>query len=226
MLEQCFRRLTSRSEQNLEVKKVVVQLWIKMHMPLHIAFLKLELMGDESLISTLVLQQASPNETKRLPGGWSPQFHLASRFKHASRKPLTKLGLVRRGFFSVVISTDRLRSLSWVVVLVSSHVSVHVAATSAGQPYSTIHVPQQRNEYDCGLFVLFFVERFIEEVHGRVKKKDFTMNICLKKSTNRYFWLNKALITKAHEVHSCKVGAVCDHIFIHWKLWNCSLDPL
>ncbi|KAM3281617.1 ubiquitin-like-specific protease 1D isoform X5 [Capsicum chacoense] len=38
-----------------------------------------------------------------------------------------------------------------------------------------IPVPQQRNEYDCGLFVLFFMERFIEEVHGRLKKKDFMM---------------------------------------------------
>lgn len=38
-----------------------------------------------------------------------------------------------------------------------------------------IQVPQQRNEYDCGLFVLFFMERFIDEVHRRLKKKDFTM---------------------------------------------------
>ncbi|KAJ8564640.1 hypothetical protein K7X08_001100 [Anisodus acutangulus] len=38
-----------------------------------------------------------------------------------------------------------------------------------------IQVPQQRNEYDCGLFVLFFMERFIKEVHGRLKKKDFAM---------------------------------------------------
>ncbi|XP_059308501.1 ubiquitin-like-specific protease 1D isoform X8 [Lycium ferocissimum] len=38
-----------------------------------------------------------------------------------------------------------------------------------------IPVPQQRNEYDCGLFVLFFMERFIEQVHGRLKKKDFAM---------------------------------------------------
>ncbi|XP_049392723.1 ubiquitin-like-specific protease 1D isoform X3 [Solanum stenotomum] len=38
-----------------------------------------------------------------------------------------------------------------------------------------IQVPQQRNEYDCGLFVLFFMERFIDEVHRRLKKKDFTL---------------------------------------------------
>ncbi|XP_069153198.1 ubiquitin-like-specific protease 1D isoform X4 [Solanum lycopersicum] len=38
-----------------------------------------------------------------------------------------------------------------------------------------IQVPQQRNEYDCGLFVLFFMERFIDEVHRRLKKKDLTM---------------------------------------------------
>ncbi|XP_019224798.1 PREDICTED: ubiquitin-like-specific protease 1D isoform X1 [Nicotiana attenuata] len=40
---------------------------------------------------------------------------------------------------------------------------------------NVITVPQQRNEYDCGLFVLFFMERFMEEVHGRLKKKDFVM---------------------------------------------------
>ncbi|MCD7457508.1 hypothetical protein HAX54_035234 [Datura stramonium] len=38
-----------------------------------------------------------------------------------------------------------------------------------------IPVPQQRNEYDCGLFVLFFMERFIAEVHERLKKKDLAM---------------------------------------------------
>uniref|UniRef100_A0A3Q7G3H2 Ubiquitin-like protease family profile domain-containing protein n=1 Tax=Solanum lycopersicum TaxID=4081 RepID=A0A3Q7G3H2_SOLLC len=38
-----------------------------------------------------------------------------------------------------------------------------------------LQVPQQRNEYDCSLFVLFFMEHFFDEVHRRVKKKDFTM---------------------------------------------------
>ncbi|CAI9092899.1 OLC1v1028257C1 [Oldenlandia corymbosa var. corymbosa] len=36
----------------------------------------------------------------------------------------------------------------------------------------TIEVPQQRNEYDCGLFVLFFMERFIEDAPGRLKRND------------------------------------------------------
>lgn len=38
----------------------------------------------------------------------------------------------------------------------------------------TIHlqVPQQKNEYDCGLFVLYFMERFIGEAPERVKNKD------------------------------------------------------
>ncbi|GFQ05928.1 ubiquitin-like-specific protease 1d [Phtheirospermum japonicum] len=36
-------------------------------------------------------------------------------------------------------------------------------------------VPQQRNEYDCGLFVLFFMERFLEEAPERLKKKDLDM---------------------------------------------------
>ncbi|KAI3467515.1 hypothetical protein Pfo_024178 [Paulownia fortunei] len=38
-----------------------------------------------------------------------------------------------------------------------------------------IEVPQQKNEYDCGLFVLFFMERFIEEAPERLKKKDLEM---------------------------------------------------
>ncbi|XP_043724692.1 ubiquitin-like-specific protease 1D isoform X2 [Telopea speciosissima] len=35
-----------------------------------------------------------------------------------------------------------------------------------------ITVPQQRNDYDCGIFVLYFMERFIEEAPARLKKKD------------------------------------------------------
>ncbi|KAM7464800.1 hypothetical protein LguiB_012362 [Lonicera macranthoides] len=38
-----------------------------------------------------------------------------------------------------------------------------------------IEVPQQTNGYDCGLFVLSFMERFIEEAPKRLKKKDYTM---------------------------------------------------
>ncbi|KAI4339338.1 hypothetical protein MLD38_024291 [Melastoma candidum] len=33
-----------------------------------------------------------------------------------------------------------------------------------------ISVPQQNNEYDCGLFVLYFLERFMEEAPDRLKK--------------------------------------------------------
>ncbi|XP_074335029.1 uncharacterized protein LOC141672353 isoform X1 [Apium graveolens] len=35
-----------------------------------------------------------------------------------------------------------------------------------------IMVPQQKNDYDCGLFVLFFIQRFIEDAPERLKKKD------------------------------------------------------
>ncbi|KAJ6356096.1 hypothetical protein OIU78_004247 [Salix suchowensis] len=38
-----------------------------------------------------------------------------------------------------------------------------------------IAVPQQKNDYDCGLFVLFFMERFIQEAPERLKKKDLAM---------------------------------------------------
>ncbi|KAF3681232.1 putative xyloglucan endotransglucosylase/hydrolase protein 33-like [Capsicum annuum] len=37
-----------------------------------------------------------------------------------------------------------------------------------------IEVPQQRNDFDCGLFVLFFMERFIIEFKERLKKEDLT----------------------------------------------------
>lgn len=39
----------------------------------------------------------------------------------------------------------------------------------------TIAVPQQKNDYDCGLFVLFFMERFLEDAPERLKKKDLAM---------------------------------------------------
>ncbi|XWS34818.1 hypothetical protein CRYUN_Cryun21dG0069900 [Craigia yunnanensis] len=39
----------------------------------------------------------------------------------------------------------------------------------------TIDVPQQKNDFDCGLFVLFFMERFIEDAPERLKKKDLAM---------------------------------------------------
>ncbi|KAJ4962047.1 hypothetical protein NE237_021957 [Protea cynaroides] len=38
-----------------------------------------------------------------------------------------------------------------------------------------IMVPQQKNDYDCGIFVLYFMERFIEEAPERLKKKDLAM---------------------------------------------------
>nr|XP_004297636.2 PREDICTED: ubiquitin-like-specific protease 1D isoform X2 [Fragaria vesca subsp. vesca] len=36
-------------------------------------------------------------------------------------------------------------------------------------------VPQQKNDYDCGLFVLLFMEHFIEDAPERLKKKDLSM---------------------------------------------------
>ncbi|XP_073132008.1 ubiquitin-like-specific protease 1D isoform X2 [Henckelia pumila] len=38
-----------------------------------------------------------------------------------------------------------------------------------------IEVPQQRNEYDCGVFVLFFIERFLDKARDRLKAEDLTM---------------------------------------------------
>ncbi|XP_051203486.1 uncharacterized protein [Lolium perenne] len=38
-----------------------------------------------------------------------------------------------------------------------------------------IAVPQQENEYDCGLFVLYYMQRFIEQAPERIHKKDLSM---------------------------------------------------
>nr|XP_028946769.1 ubiquitin-like-specific protease 1D [Malus domestica] len=44
----------------------------------------------------------------------------------------------------------------------------------------------RRNEYDCGLFVLFFMERFIEEAPERLKMKDLSMRLVLLKNEPAY----------------------------------------
>lgn len=38
-----------------------------------------------------------------------------------------------------------------------------------------IKVPQQKNDYDCGIFVLYFMERFIDEAPQRLHRKDLNM---------------------------------------------------
>ncbi|KAL5200064.1 hypothetical protein ABZP36_021267 [Zizania latifolia] len=38
----------------------------------------------------------------------------------------------------------------------------------------SIEVPQQGNDYDCGLFVLYYMKRFIEEAPERLHKKDIS----------------------------------------------------
>nr|CAD1823889.1 unnamed protein product [Ananas comosus var. bracteatus] len=38
-----------------------------------------------------------------------------------------------------------------------------------------VAVPQQKNEYDCGLFVLYFIERFIREAPERLRTEDLAM---------------------------------------------------
>ncbi|KAG8075880.1 hypothetical protein GUJ93_ZPchr0006g44117 [Zizania palustris] len=37
-----------------------------------------------------------------------------------------------------------------------------------------IEVPQQENDYDCGLFVLYYMKRFIEEAPERLHEKDLS----------------------------------------------------
>ncbi|XP_051121988.1 ubiquitin-like-specific protease 1D isoform X2 [Andrographis paniculata] len=38
-----------------------------------------------------------------------------------------------------------------------------------------VQVPQQKNEYDCGVFVLYFMERFIHEAPERLHRRDLEM---------------------------------------------------
>lgn len=42
-------------------------------------------------------------------------------------------------------------------------------------PIYSCQVPQQKNEYDCGLFVLYFIERFIREAPERLRTEDLAM---------------------------------------------------
>uniref|UniRef100_A0A0A9GQG1 Ubiquitin-like protease family profile domain-containing protein n=1 Tax=Arundo donax TaxID=35708 RepID=A0A0A9GQG1_ARUDO len=39
----------------------------------------------------------------------------------------------------------------------------------------TIEVPQQENDYDCGPFVLYYMQRFVQEAPERLHKKDLSM---------------------------------------------------
>ncbi|XP_042401761.1 ubiquitin-like-specific protease 1D isoform X1 [Zingiber officinale] len=41
--------------------------------------------------------------------------------------------------------------------------------------YKTITVPQQKNEYDCGLFVLYFMKKIIEDTPERFRRKYLSM---------------------------------------------------
>ncbi|KAI3502409.1 hypothetical protein L1887_30461 [Cichorium endivia] len=41
--------------------------------------------------------------------------------------------------------------------------------------HKRVTVPQQMNDYDCGLFVLLYMERFIKEAPKRLKKKHLSM---------------------------------------------------
>lgn len=63
-------------------------------------------------------------------------------------------------------------------------------------------VPQQKNDYDCGLFVLFFMERFIEEAPERLKKKDLAMVYFLFKN---FFFFNLHLWFDSNMMFPCLI---------------------
>jgi Ulp1 family protease len=39
----------------------------------------------------------------------------------------------------------------------------------------TWQVPRQRNEYDCGLFMLYYIDKFIQEAPERLTKESLGM---------------------------------------------------
>ncbi|KAK8969785.1 Ubiquitin-like-specific protease 1D [Platanthera guangdongensis] len=57
------------------------------------------------------------------------------------------------------------------------HLKQNATSTRIPSPINkiVIKVPQQKNEYDCGLFVLYFMERFIEEAPQRLDWKNVNM---------------------------------------------------
>ncbi|CAJ2636481.1 unnamed protein product [Trifolium pratense] len=66
-----------------------------------------------------------------------------------------------------------------------------------------IAVPQQKNEYDCGLFVLYFIERFMEEAPERPKKKDLAKMFSKKwfeaeEASNLRAKIHKLLVAELH----------------------------
>ncbi|KAL8161586.1 hypothetical protein V2J09_013075 [Rumex salicifolius] len=58
----------------------------------------------------------------------------------------------------------------------------------------TIKVPQQNNDFDCGLFVLYFMERFIEDAPQRLRKQDLGMVNFTYNGSNCYFHLSCLLV--------------------------------
>lgn len=57
-------------------------------------------------------------------------------------------------------------------------------------------VPQQKNEYDCGLFVLYFIERFIIDAPDRFTNDDLAMVSIIKLNSLCFqsrFWRTQKL---------------------------------
>ena len=67
----------------------------------------------------------------------------------------------------------------WLFQVFASNKLIHIA----------YQVPQQKNDFDCGLFVLNFIKRFMEEAPKRLKKQDMAMVIgnMIKYSVYSYF---------------------------------------
>lgn len=81
----------------------------------------------------------------------------------------------------------------WVMILWALLPSMFLLLGLLKRPFAdrsidlALQVPQQKNDYDCGLFVLYFMERFIEEAPPRIKKKDLAMVLLIPSIELFYF---------------------------------------
>lgn len=67
-------------------------------------------------------------------------------------------------------------------------------------------VPRQTNDYDCGLFVLYYMERFIQEAPRRLMKQDLSM---IRRTCN-----GSLVSYQAHNNLFVNFVLFCSHAFI------------
>ncbi|KAF9673463.1 hypothetical protein SADUNF_Sadunf10G0027000 [Salix dunnii] len=115
-------------------------------------------------------------------------FHRSSTVFYNIKRKGTNSAVANLKFFLVIIIKNYLkeewRYMNLEVVptdfpipdRIWKHLDRRIEEKIIASPFCIMEgVPQQKNDYDCGLFVLFFMERFIQEAPERLKKKDLAM---------------------------------------------------